>query len=519
MANQLFQDPDARWNTLFKRQQSDSEGAFVMPWFYPGEGFEVTFANSSTRLFNNFALLPAAYREAWARVTDGNDFYAMFVDPSTAVIVETPTKRKRDLERRTLPTSYPQPEIEHPSEDIPLGGFFLDGDVGDIAVLTMNTFSTSTTQDGINFQRLVEEFLNYAVAQGKTKLIVDVSSNGGGSLLLGYDVFKQLFPSIEPDIGSRVRMNAGVEIMGEQFGRIDYQAAASGVLNGSGVTGADIYTSNIHWSGNVAADGKTPFTSWDDMNGPVQINGSPYSELLRYNFADPNLWEGWEISGYGSRTGLKQYFKPEDIVVVHDGYCASTCAIFSDLMRRQGGVRSYALGGRPQTGPMQPVGGTKGSLLMSWELMAAYIDSILTSGFAETKEQLVSWANTLPQAWPIMFTNFPSVNFRNAYHPKSDRPMQFLKENANCRFFYTPAMARDITAVWETVARHAWNIPGGNAMACVAGSETAEAEVMGEVDTTDARAKDAGSSAAGLKGKSMTAVLGLAVVVGVMVQL
>lgn len=56
-----------------------------------------------------------------------------------------------------------------------------------------------------------------------------------------------------------------------------------------------------------------------------------------------------------------QPFKAEDIVIVYDGYCASTCTIFSELMRQQAGVKTIALGGRPNKDIIQAVGGVKGT--------------------------------------------------------------------------------------------------------------------------------------------------------------
>jgi hypothetical protein len=46
-------------------------------------------------------------------------------------------------------------------------------------------------------------------------------------------------------------------------------------------------------------------------------------------------------------------------IKVGDGLCASTCSYFVELMT-QVGVRTVAYGGRPQSGPMQMLGGTEG---------------------------------------------------------------------------------------------------------------------------------------------------------------
>lgn len=64
------------------------------------------------------------------------------------------------------------------------------------------------------------------------------------------------------------------------------------------------------------------------------------------------------MSGYLKRANITmQPFAAEDIVIVYDGYCASTCTIFSELMRQQAGVKTIALGGRPNKDIIQAVGG------------------------------------------------------------------------------------------------------------------------------------------------------------------
>lgn len=512
MEHQAFHDPDARWNTLFARQQSASPGAFISPWFYPGANFTATFENGTSKTIRNFAYIPSAAEDSWKSVVDGETFYLAFVQPASS--------GSKKMMKRGVPPNYPKPVIEHSAKGLELGAFFLDGTgLENVAVLSMNTFSTDKREDGLEFQALVEKFITYAKAQNKTKLIVDVSSNGGGSLFLGYDIFKQLFPSIEPDIGTRMRSSDMLNILGSQFGSVTYKDAISGVLNGTEFTAEDIYLSSIHWSGNVNANGEK-FTSWDQMDGPVTINNSSYTEILRYNFSNPDLYIGDHViamSGYGERAYLNtQPFKTEDIVLLHDGYCASTCAVFSDLMRRQGGVKSYVLGGRPQYGPMQSVGGTKGALLLSWSTLGIYIDTVLTY-FGKSSAERTQWAKTLPQAWQISFSNEPSVNFRSGYHPGSDTPMQFLNETAHCRLFYTPEMLANVTGIWDTVARLAWGVSGGSGQTCVQGSVT-EGKIIGETKSVQQSPPSGGGQAgqSGSGGKSGSAGVATAVSWGAM---
>ncbi|KFY54669.1 hypothetical protein V497_07533 [Pseudogymnoascus sp. VKM F-4516 (FW-969)] len=490
--HQLFHDADARWNVLFARQQSDSVGSFVMPWFYPGSNFTATMANGDTKTVLNYAAIPQALEEQWSQVTDGKSFYSTFVSPQTATTTsttetpETPATperslRKRYVEKRLVPPNYPRPVIQHAEKEVELGAFFLGpASLSEVAVLSMNTFDPVASGDSVEFQALIQKFLKYAKSKGRNKIVIDVSSNGGGSLFLGYDTFKQFFPSKEPDIGARMRYSTALDIIGTAFGTITIEDAANGSFDNNGLTPADMYLSPIHYTNSVDAD-QEDFSSWADLKGPVTINGASYTQVLRYNFSDPYLYQGdtiESVTGYGPLADTpKQPYAAEDIILLHDGYCASTCAVFSDLMRRLGGVRSVVLGGRPQFGPMQAVGGTKGVLVEPWEAIEASVTATLADfGTAAQKKK---WAGYLPEAWPIAMSNPPTVNFRSGYHPGSDTPMQFLNESANCRMFYTPAMLTNVTNIWETVARLAWNIGGGTGQSCVQGSYS-DGEPIGE---------------------------------------
>lgn len=95
--------------------------------------------------------------------------------------------------------------------------------------------------------------------------------------------------------------------------------------------------------------------------------GDSFSNIIRWNLNDPlttsnSSWGfGVDITGYGSRANFTQPFPAENIVMLYDGYCASTCTLFSEWMHRQGGVKSIAMGGRPNKHPIQAIGGVKGA--------------------------------------------------------------------------------------------------------------------------------------------------------------
>lgn len=96
----------------------------------------------------------------------------------------------------------------------------------------------------------------------------------------------------------------------------------------------------------------------------VRPANDTFTSIIRWNLSDPLTPDnsgGIYVSGYLKRSNITQQpFAAENIVVVYDGYCASTCTIFSELMTTQGHVKTIALGGRPNKDIIQAVGGVKG---------------------------------------------------------------------------------------------------------------------------------------------------------------
>ena len=109
------------------------------------------------------------------------------------------------------------------------------------------------------------------------------------------------------------------------------------------------------------------FTSVPEKIGPAMFNGDNFTNIIRWNLNDPlttinsTFGIGMDITGYRSRKNFTQPFAAEDIVLLYDGYCASTCTLFSEFLRIQAGIKSISIGGRPSKDPMQTLGGTKGA--------------------------------------------------------------------------------------------------------------------------------------------------------------
>jgi len=198
--------------------------------------------------------------------------------------------------------------------------------------------------------------------------------------------------------------------------------------------------------------------------------GDDYTNLMRWNFNDSlstinsTFGLGIDISGYGSRTNLTQPFAPEDIIMLYDGSCASTCTLFSEWMRLDGKVKSVMMGGRPNTNVVQAVGGVKGAQVLGFDDISYYAK--FSAEFTEDPEILEDLS--VFNDYATQRSVATGVNFRDQILPgnvNDGLPAQFVYEAADCRLFYRPEHINDISAVWKSAANAAWN--GGR---CISGA-------------------------------------------------
>lgn len=336
------------------------------------------------------------------------------------------------------------------------------------------------------FQSTAKDFLAAAKAAGKKKLVVDVQANGGGTILLGYDLYKLLFPNeIGHAAADRFRAFESTDILGQKFSEIAEGLPRVLVTEEENETlwnlSNDIVSSLFNYQTDTDVNLK-PFPNWDAKFGPgLQQKGDNYTNLFRWNLSDvltPLNSGGIYVHGYGPLANYtEQPFAAEDIVVVTDGYCASTCTIFSELMRQRAGVKYISLGGRPREGITQAIGGVKGTNNYPWtyiQALAQYTVQDLSSSPEEaaqlnTTELGEYWSN-VPFDRAAIGSSI-NVNFRDGIRDAdlkdaTDIPLQFIYEASDCRILYTKAMTVDVTAIWKAVADTTW----GGKSHCVAGS-------------------------------------------------
>lgn len=383
------------------------------------------------------------------------------------------------------------PEPFNSDDDSTLAGYFLQAPgLENTAVLAVFSFDPTNTQ---SFISTLETFLDACRRQHKSHLIIDVSGNGGGNILLAFETFKQLFPTVNPYLTSSRRATPQLEVLTNFFSMstTDLQMNLSAFENSGGDGDFDVTDLDD-------AAGK-PYESFEDFWHPFEVHNDSFTPLAAYNLSNvvaSEITDGLVVSGYGNNTQLApQPFISENVILVTDGQCASSCHSFSHMLKWQGKVKTVAVGGRPQTNgqPMQYVGGVKGSEVTYLADVLDFINQLYEtapddiirqadrSGLRMLQDhgQYLLYRSALPET-----SELASVNFDNfiSQFDSTFTPLQFRYEAADCRVWYSLEMAFDITAVWRRAAREAFAIgPKATEVfaGCIKGSTDAPSSLSG----------------------------------------
>ncbi|KAI0967805.1 hypothetical protein F4678DRAFT_444664 [Xylaria arbuscula] len=453
------QDADAAYNSLFFEKayaaEVSSNGYFQnggrTRYVWPGSTTSLTFANGTTVKKNNVARL----KGDWTGVVDGPSYFTKFAPgAASAKTAASPTTNSPAASVVTSVLGYPEPVII--SSDGEISGYYLDGDLSDTAVLVALSFDPV---DVVEFQHVAQDFFAAAKAAGKKNLVVDVSANGGGYIFSGYDLYRQLFPDIVQEGLGRWREGPGFKAVSEVF------SANSANFNADTASEDTIYQYESVYNWRFDLDGSNKhFTSYNDKFAPHIFLGDKFTDVFQWDFNDPldtsntTYGFGTDITGYGSRANFTRPFAgPENIVVVLDGYCASTCTLFSQFLIHNAGVKTVAFGGRPdRKGLIQGVGGVKGSQSYGY----ANVLSDVQEAAAFTNDSAILKAlSAYDDTYVLERNQVSSLNVKDEIlrsHLKDGTPQQFVAEYSDCRLYWTEATIKDVSEVWKAAARSAF---------------------------------------------------------------
>ncbi|GKT49703.1 peptidase S41 family protein ustP [Colletotrichum spaethianum] len=188
---------------------------------------------------------------------------------------------------------------------------------------------------------------------------------------------------------------------------------------------------------------------------------------------------GFDVTGYGSRMNYTRPFGgPENIVLLYDGACASTCTLFSQFMKRDAGVKSIAMGGRPEIEDrIQGTGGVKGSQTYSFGSI---------HGYTQIAKRMTNDTSLIAEL--SRFTTYvhsrassTSINVKDEIlheNWEDGIPAQFITEKSDCRLYWQADMHQDMTNLWKAAATAAFK--GGKcAFGAIDYSETATTKKRG----------------------------------------
>ncbi|KAF2726946.1 hypothetical protein EJ04DRAFT_547474 [Polyplosphaeria fusca] len=477
-----YHDANARWNTLFPNQALIASGVTFLGSFrtgrYQGPNTTISFANETTNTLINIAVVIGNF----SGVDSGRALFDKFCNgprPTTNTTATATRTTTATSVSTSSQTGYPQAAVIHPN--LSLGGYFLD-------------------DAGYNlFQDTMRDFIRESVRQNKTKLIVDLRGNGGGNAILGYDSFKQLFPQAdeEPFGATRYRANEALNITGQMVsdfndGKTYVQQNQTAFAENFPDTTLDnilLFTAGFNFKHQLDID-LEDIGSWPQMFNGNSVNRDNFTVPIRYNFSDePSYtYPGFSVIGFlnnTNETSTPQPFESNNIIMLHDGMCSSTCTIVSELLKNQGSVRTIVVGGQHQVGPMQGIGGTKGAQSFEWDDIRIRTQIVF---FLGSPEQQAEWNATGTLGKTAFATQLfkrsaysgtrpaGGINLRDNLRrdDPSQTPLEFIYEAADCRMWYTQPMIFDVTQVWKSAYDRMWRN-----VSCVQGSTGHASSISG----------------------------------------
>ncbi len=192
-----FQDPDSQWNSQFPTYANPGALLAVAASLeYMGDNLTLTYEDGETKTARSFAIVRDGID--FAGVESGEDFYARFCDPDADVPAAAPSGSRAEEKDAVVSAEFPPPVVRDSGANETFG-FFLSGQgYDDVAVLAVSSFAgqgVGGLEYLTNFQDVVASFLEQSRQAGKRRLVVDLTANGGGFVVAGFELFAQVSSS------------------------------------------------------------------------------------------------------------------------------------------------------------------------------------------------------------------------------------------------------------------------------------------------------------------------------------
>lgn len=300
-----MQDLDAMFNSVFYNPVAvgtrNGSGSFEESLFTQhSDTTSCTFENGTTTVVSATAEIRA--QDVKVIPADGQSFYRLLTaagkNPSSPSVLPSPLPH--------LP-NYPDPFVK--SYQNYISGYFMNGtDNTDLAVLSVASFNLTGPIEKTEFLKVSSTFLAKCASTGKKRLIVDVRNNAGGNLYFGYALFQQLFPSVLPYSGFRMRGSDAANALGQ----IASKSPPSDDLT-------DLTNSVFNARALLRGPDGPSFDSWQQFYGPLKQYKDLFSNIGSWNFITSNYSS--ETAAFTSNTSIvpPQVFPSDAITLVSSG--------------------------------------------------------------------------------------------------------------------------------------------------------------------------------------------------------
>ncbi|KAI9708968.1 MAG: hypothetical protein M1820_003662 [Bogoriella megaspora] len=475
----------ADWNQLMASPAQDIIGgtnAFSGgATFYPGDNLVISWQNGTEQTLPWLALYNSP--GFTGPLTTGGDFYnyfvlnlppanydeelkkfnALFPPPNDTSIDAGSDSQSPGLQSwNSVSQAYPKDTLTRQKYlGTDTSGVITSYFLRDISTAVLSIPSFTEYGKGIDtFSSAVADFISAASDRNATKIIIDLQENNGGQASLAFDTFRQFFPGVTPFAGSRIRSHDMANTLGNTFTNY-FQT-----LNGTNDTQAYSDALYEEWvvTDRINAETGQNFSSWAEFYGPRRLNGDGFSLTQRYNlssqlFDEDNLGIDFPDCFFTNDCDDQTLWQGKNIVMLTDGTCTSTCALFVEMMAQDAGARTVAVGGRPEPGPMQAASGSRGAL--------SYTSDDLDGDFVEAGQLNTTAVAALPLVRdPGMYITYLGFTLRDQIRSNATVPNQFLYLPADCRIYWTFANFYDYGRLWHDV----WNAMYNDTSICVPGS-------------------------------------------------
>lgn len=288
------QDQDSQWNNQFLNYGSPlTRPTFTSTFFYLGDNVVVEYENGQVIRQDTYALQRANIN--FTGVNTGEDFYNKFCNPDNPSNQpqQTPDTNTPQVPPTVPPAipGFPTPAIRDNGANSTAGYFLTGPGYDDVAVLSVLGFSPagdfSTLEYITNFQKLVGDFLAMCKQARKQKLVIDVTGNGGGLVIAGFELYSQIFPGMPLFQANNLRRSPSlVQIADVANANLDKILALNASALRANATreqqalvamSQSTVVSNLTPGGVFSAGNVVNFTSGSQITAPVMLMGDTFT--------------------------------------------------------------------------------------------------------------------------------------------------------------------------------------------------------------------------------------------------